>query len=105
MSQTTTNATETTGETQMSREKINAAFQRAEAVVNGFKRVRDQQARDVVAMAGVIAQRDQDIELLRTKVHCLERQKAGLELQLVGAKRAEASARTGQAFGQVFGQR
>ncbi len=92
----------TTGETTMSREKIQAAYCRAQAVVNGFKRVRDQQARDVVAMAGVIAERDQDIETLRQKVQCLERQKAGLELQLVGAKRSEAATRAGQNFASIF---
>ena len=96
------NTVNTTGEAVMSQEKISAAFQRAIAVVNGFKRVRDQQARDVVAMAGVIAKRDEDIELLRVKVHVLERQKAGLEMQLVGAKRTAAADRAAKGFADIF---
>lgn len=104
MSETTLNATTSTGETPMSQEKITAAFQRATAVVNGFKRVRDQQARDVVAMAGVIAQRNQEIEVLRAKVHCLERQKVGLELQLTASKQSTVSKRAGMDFESVFGK-
>lgn len=71
----------------MKQEQIQAAYQRAAEVVNGFKHVRDQQARDVVAMAGAIAERDREIEALKKQV-------CGLELQLVGSK--------GGGFGSVF---
>lgn len=79
----------------MNQEQIQAAYQRAAEVVNGFKRVRDQQARDVVAMAGAIAQRDRAIEAIEKKVF-------GLQLQLAGSKTA---ARAGQDFGSMFGSR
>jgi tellurite resistance protein len=82
----------------MNQEQIQAAYQRAAEVVNGFKRVRDQQARDVVAMAGAIAQRDREIEALEKKVF-------GLQLQLAGSKQSTASARSGQDFGSIFESR
>lgn len=72
----------TTGEKSMNREKVSAAYQRAKAVVDGFKRVRDQQARDVVAMAGAIAQRDQAILTLSEKVNVLERQMLAMPEEL-----------------------
>lgn len=94
----TTNQSPSTGEKAMNQEQIQAAYQRAAEVVNGFKRVRDQQARDVVAMAGAIAQRDRAIEALEKKVF-------GLQLQLAGCKPSTVSASTGQDFSSMFGSR
>ena len=49
----------------MTNDQIAAAFRRASDVVNGFKSVRDQQARDAVALVGVIAERDAQIKSLQ----------------------------------------
>lgn len=65
----------------MNKAQIAAAYDRAKQVVDGFKRVRDQQARDVVAMAGAIAAKDAEIHALKKKV-------LGLELQSVRAAQA-----------------
>lgn len=82
----------------MDQDKINAAVSRASEVVNGFKTVRDQQARDVLALAGVLAQRDYEIEALKRKV-------LSLELQAIGSQRAGASNHASDVFGQMFGGR
>ena len=61
----------------MTKDQIAATYQRASDVVNGFATVKTQQARDAVALAGVIAARDQEIENL-------QKQGAGLQLQVAG---------------------
>lgn len=60
----------------MSPEQIQAAHQRAEAVVNGFARVRDQQARDVIALTAHVAQLTYGQELLIQRLHELRERPA-----------------------------
>lgn len=84
---------------------------RAEAVVNGFKKVTDQQARDVVRLVAEINAKDAVIANLEKKV-------MGLELILAGYRKPETeahctssdtygkfpySAKVEEAFSDIFG--
>lgn len=62
----------------MNQDQITAAVSRAQEVVNGFKTVRDQQARDVVALAGELARRDHQIETLKKAVLAMKLKGAGV---------------------------
>nr|WP_186827432.1 hypothetical protein [Comamonas testosteroni] len=75
----------TTGETTMNREKLATVYQNAKDVVYGFKKVRDQQARDVIELIGAIALRDQAILTLSEKVKVLEHQMLGTPVELAAA--------------------
>ena len=78
----------------MTKDQIAATYQRASDVVNGFATVKTQQARDAVALDGVIAARDQEIENLQKQV-------AGLQLQVAGgASKPSATPFLDELFGQ-----
>ena len=78
----------------MTKDQIAATYQRASDVVNGFATVKTQQARDAVALAGVIVARDQEIENLQKQV-------AGLQLQVAGgASKPSATPFLDEIFGK-----
>ena len=79
----------------MNQDQINAAVGRAQEVVNGFKTVRDQQARDVVALAGELARRDHQIETLKKAVLAMKLKGVRMD---TGGKRGPLE----DMFGDVF---
>ncbi|MNT09309.1 hypothetical protein D3C72_1440870 [compost metagenome] len=70
----------------MKQEHITAAYGRAKPVVDGLKKVRDQQARDVVALVGAVAERDAQIADQAAQIDVLQKKVAGLELQKVASE-------------------
>ncbi|ULQ45944.1 hypothetical protein JN531_012625 [Flagellatimonas centrodinii] len=54
----------------MSPDQIAKARERATEVVNGFRRVADQQARDVVRLADALQQRNTEIARLDAALNC-----------------------------------
>lgn len=79
----------------MNTEQIAAAKVRALAVVNGFKTVRDQIARDAVNLA-------RELELREKEVAALKRKVVSLELQIAGGSGKQKRSGFSGVFDDIF---
>lgn len=79
----------------MTEEQIAAAKQRASDTVNGFKKVRDQIARDALALV-------EELDVKKREISELKRKLCALELQIAGKSGKKEGGKFSSVFDEIF---